>query len=59
MAIGFASDDRRLRVTAAKTLSARHREAGGFTTKYWTPEVLVAAFALPHFIADIVAKAKP
>jgi spermidine synthase len=59
MAIGFASDDRRLRLTAAKTLSARHRRAGCFATKYWTPEVQVAAFALPRFLADIVAKAKP
>jgi spermidine synthase len=59
MAIGFASDDGGLRLTAAKTLSARHRMAGGFATKYWTPEVHVAAFALSRFVADIVAKAKP
>jgi hypothetical protein len=30
----------------------------GFATKYWTPEVQVAAFALPRFIAEIAAKAK-
>jgi hypothetical protein len=34
MAIGFASDDRWPRVTAAKTFSARHGMAGGFATKY-------------------------
>jgi spermidine synthase len=33
-------------------------KAGGFATRYWTPDVHVAAFALPRFIADIVAKAK-
>jgi len=57
MAMGFASDDRRLRQTPVRTLAARHRRAGGFTTRYWTPEVHAAAFALPRFIADIVAAA--
>ena len=27
-------------------------------TKYWTPELHVAAFAQPRFIADLVAKAE-
>jgi spermidine synthase len=58
MAMGWASDDRRLRQTPAKTLAARYRRAGGFSTKYWTPEVHAAAFALPRFIAEVVAKAK-
>jgi len=59
MAMGWASDDRRLRQTSAGTLAARYRKAGGFSTKYWTPEVHAAAFALPRFIAEVVAKAKP
>jgi spermidine synthase len=59
MAMGWATDDRGLRQTSAKTLAARYRRAGSFMTKYWTPEVHVAAFALPRFIADVVAKAKP
>ena len=59
MAMGFATDDRRLRQTPAKMLAARYRKAGSFPTKYWTPEVHTAAFALPRFIAEIVAKAKP
>ncbi len=59
MAMGFASGDRRLRQTPVATLAARYRSAGGFATKYWTPEVHAAAFALPRFIAEIVAKAKP
>jgi spermidine synthase len=58
MAMGWATDDRRLRQTPAKTLAARYRRAGSFSTKYWTPEVQVAAFALPRFIAEVVAKAK-
>jgi spermidine synthase len=59
MAIGFATDNKALRVTPAKTIAARYRKAGSFTTKYWTPEHHVAAFAQPRFIADLVAKAKP
>jgi spermidine synthase len=58
MAMGWATDNKRLRQTSAKTLAARHRQAGSFSTKYWTPEVHVAAFALPRFIADTVAKAR-
>jgi spermidine synthase len=57
MAMGFASDDRRLRRTPIAELTARYRRAGSFPTRYWTPEVHVAAFALPRFIADVVAKA--
>jgi spermidine synthase len=59
MAIGFATDNKALRVTPAKTIAVRYRKAGSFTTKYWTPEHHVAAFAQPRFIADLVAKAKP
>ncbi len=59
MAMGWASDDRRLRQTSPRMLAARYRKAGGFSTRYWTPEVHAAAFALPRFIAEVVAKAKP
>jgi spermidine synthase len=58
MAMGWATDDKRLRQTPVKTLKAHYRRAGGFPTKYWTPEVHAAAFALPRFIADAVASAK-
>jgi spermidine synthase len=57
MAMGIASDNRSLRKLPAKTIAARYRKAGSFGTKYWTPEVQTAAFALPRFIADAVAKA--
>src|SRR5438132_4295879 len=57
MAMGFASDDPRLRRTPVKTLAARYEKAGRFATKYWTPEVQAAAFALPRFIAEHVTKA--
>jgi spermidine synthase len=57
MAMGWATDNKSLRQTPVKTIAARYRKAGSFPTKYWTPEVHVAAFALPRFIADTVAKA--
>ncbi len=55
MAMGFASDDKRLRRAPAKTIAARYRRAGHFPTRYWTPELHVGAFALPRFIGDMVA----
>lgn len=57
MAMGFASDDRRLRRASVKTIAGRYRRAGRFVTQYWTPELHVGAFALPRFIADVVAAA--
>jgi spermidine synthase len=59
MAMGFATDNKRLRQTPVKTIAARYRKAGRFSTKYWTPEVHKAAFALPRFIEDLVVRAKP
>jgi len=58
MALGFASDDTRLRRHRAATIARRYRKSGGFATKYWTPEHHVAAFAPPRFIAELVARAK-
>jgi spermidine synthase len=58
MAMGFATDNAKLRRASVKTIADRYKKAGGFVTKYWTPEVHVAAFALPRFIAEKVAKAK-
>jgi len=58
MAMGWATDDRKLRQVPVKTIAARYRKAGSFATRYWTPEVHAAAFALPRFIAETVAKAK-
>src|SRR5262245_34175773 len=58
MAMGWATDNKRLRATPRATIAARYRKAGSFPTKYWTPEVQAAAFALPRFIADLVARPK-
>jgi spermidine synthase len=58
MAMGWATDNKGLRQTPAKTIAARYRKAGSFSTRYWTPEVHAAAFALPRFILETVAKAR-
>jgi spermidine synthase len=58
MAMGWAADDPKSRPVAVETLAERYAKAGAFPTRYWTPEVHHAAFALPRFIADVVAKAR-
>ena len=58
MAMGWATDNIKLRHASVKTIAGRYKKAGSFPTKYWTPEVHVAAFALPRFIADKVANAE-
>jgi len=55
MTMGWASDNARLRETRLAALAERYRKAGSFPTRYWTPQVHRAAFALPRFIADLVA----
>jgi spermidine synthase len=54
MAMGWASDDTRLRNVPAETLAQRYERAGRFATRYWTPEVHRAAFALPRFIVELI-----
>jgi spermidine synthase len=56
MAMSWATDDVKLRHASVKTIAARYHRAGRFPTRYWTPEVHGAAFALPRFIAERVAK---
>jgi len=58
MAMGFASDNAKLPRLPVRIIAERYRKAGRFKTRYWTPEVQAAAFALPRFIADAVAKPK-
>lgn len=57
MAMGWAADDARPRATPVETIAERYRAAGSFATRYWTPEVHKAAFALPRFIAETVERA--
>jgi spermidine synthase len=59
MAMGWATDNKNLRKVSEQTIATRYARAGRFATKYWTPAVHKAAFALPRFIAERVANAKP
>jgi spermidine synthase len=54
MAFGWASDDSGLRQVDLETLRKRWAEAG-IETRYYTPEVHLAAFALPPYIAELIA----
>ncbi|MDH3918058.1 MAG: polyamine aminopropyltransferase [Rhodospirillales bacterium] len=53
MAFGWASDDAALRQTPVEVLKDRLAEAG-IETRYYTPEVHLAAFALPPYIAALM-----
>ena len=57
MAMGWATDNTCLREVPLETLAERCAGAA-VVTKYWTPEVHEAAFALPRFVLDHLAKAK-
>jgi spermidine synthase len=58
MAMGWATDNKRLREVPLKTIAERYARAGRLKTKYWTPEVHKAAFALPRFIVEQLQRAK-
>src|SRR5882757_6838293 len=58
MAMGWATDNKRLRATPLRTIAERYQRGGRISTKYWTPEVHQAAFALPRFIVEHLARAK-
>lgn len=51
MAMGWGTDNVELRQTAAVLLEKRFA-AAGFATRYYTPEVHAAAFALPRYVSD-------
>jgi spermidine synthase len=55
--MGWASDNKRLRRASVKTIAERYRRAGRFPTRYWTPEVHAAAFALPRYISTLIEAA--
>ncbi|MHC5652616.1 polyamine aminopropyltransferase [Stappia sp. ICDLI1TA098] len=57
MALGWATDNAELRKVSLETLEQRF-EAAGLDTRYYTPEVHRAAFALPRFIRDIVEEGR-
>jgi spermidine synthase len=57
MAFGWGTDDPALRLVPQATLEQRFA-AAGLTTRYYTPELHRASFALPRFILDIVKRGR-
>jgi spermidine synthase len=56
MAFGWGTDDPALRQVSPTTLEARFA-AAAIATRYYTPDVHRASFALPRFILEIVERA--
>jgi spermidine synthase len=54
MSFGWATDNTKLRHHRRGKIERRHGKAGGFPTRYWRPDVHVAAFALPTYIRELV-----
>ncbi len=53
MTLGWASDDANLRRVDRDTLAARFAQAG-LETRYYTPDVHIASFALPRYVRDLI-----
>ncbi len=57
MAFGWGTDDVALRTVPLATIRERF-VAAGLDTRYYTPELHQASFALPQFIGDIVERGR-
>ena len=55
MAFGWGSDDPSLRRTNPQTLQQRF-DAANFPTRYYTPEIHAASFALPRYVMELIGK---
>ena len=54
MTLAWATDDAGLRALSPATLAGRYA-AAGFETRYYTPDVHVASFALPPYVTRLMA----
>jgi len=54
MSYGWATSDTDLRHLKESAIEHRYAEAGAFPTRYWRPDVHVAAFALPNYVRDLI-----
>jgi spermidine synthase len=50
MTLGWASDNPRLRQVPVATIARRMEASGLRRTRYYTPQVHAASFALPAFV---------
>ena len=53
MTFAWGTDDAGLRATTVDELQRRY-QAAGFNTRYYSPQVHVASFALPQYIVDVI-----
>ncbi len=58
MTFGWATDDPALRHPPIAGLWSRYR-AGNFFTRYYTPEIHLAAFALPQYVREAIDTENP
>src|SRR5215510_9027480 len=56
-ALNLATDDKHVLKVDAKHLAKRQKKRGVEALRYWTPEVHVAAFALPAYAQEVVEQA--
>jgi spermidine synthase len=54
MSFGWATDDGELRQHKRRKIERRYAKAGSFPTRYWRPDVQLAAFALPTYVRELV-----
>jgi spermidine synthase len=54
MSFGWATDNPKLRWLKRRKIERRYDKAGAFPTRYWRPDVHVAAFALPTYVRELV-----
>jgi spermidine synthase len=54
LSFGWATDNAKLRRHSKKKIEKRYQKAP-FETRYWRPDVHVAAFALPSYVLELVS----
>ena len=54
MSYGWATDNAKLKARKRRKIERRYEKAGSFPTRYWRPDVHVAAFALPAYVRELV-----
>ena len=54
MSYGWATDNAKLKARKRGKIERRYEKAGSFLTRYWRPDVHVAAFALPNYVSELI-----
>jgi spermidine synthase len=54
MSYGWATDNPKLKARKRGKIERRYDKAGSFPTRYWRPDVHVAAFALPNYVRELI-----